>query len=923
MLLLGGAAAGAFFVVAIGLGAWFLFINLKETSPVAQPTVAAVTNPIPAPVGDSGSGGTAGATAKSENPSERVNGLDQKPPPQEEPANKDAVGASGPKIEVPNTVAKPPTDLNQSKPSTEAPAEPKPAAPVAEVPAEPKPAAPAAEIPVEPKPATPVAQAKPPTEPAEPPAPAEELTEPAGPFTLPALSGWTMAPDGKTLIISTGSAGQLVYFDTATSKDGKTVEVDFQPTCLVAQGNSLIAGSRGSADLHVLDLYTGKEQKTIKLAGSGFVSLACHPSKGYVYAASQDGSIYSVDVKAARGWKTRGVGTMLAVDPIDGKFVYAATQHAIRDSIIVQNVGPQTQVRFGKTGQFATLVKYQVSKTELTVVGTNQKAAVNTRVIAISPDGTKLAAVGGGGVIGEGGRRAYDIPVYDAKNLENMVGQIDVGGAYPSNIAFHPVLKIGVAEKSGGDLTVFKTSSLAKAQALKVPGASPVPNPTLLMFGGQGRNIVFAMHRDLGRGRGESAQLFLLPLDLTPEQRAELKKVSQPAAAPVAEAPAEPKPATPVAQAKPPTEPAEPPAPAEELNEPAGPFTLPAFSGWAMAPDGKTLIVATGSAGQLIYFDTTTGKDGKPVEVDFQPTCLATQGNSLIAGARGSADLHVLDLRTGKEQKTIKLAGTGFVNLACHPSKGYVYAASQDGNIYSVDVKTGRGWKTTGLGTMLAVDPIDGKSIYAATQHAIRDAIIVQRVGPQAQVRFGKTGQFANLVKYKVFKTDLTLVGANQKGAVNTKLIGLSPDGTKLATVGAGGVVAGEGGRRAYDIPVYDTKNLENMVGQIDIGGAFPNNVAFHPVLKLGVAEKTGGDLTVFKTSSLAKVQALKVPGASPTPGPSVLTFGGRGRNIVFVTQENIGGREVSAKLFLLPLELTAEQRDELKRAKWASSGSP
>ena len=61
-----------------------------------------------------------------------------------------------------------------------------------------------------------------------------------GPFDLPAIGGWVMAPDGQTLIVSTGSGGELVYFNTAAAKEDKRVEVDFQPTCLAIQGDNLL-----------------------------------------------------------------------------------------------------------------------------------------------------------------------------------------------------------------------------------------------------------------------------------------------------------------------------------------------------------------------------------------------------------------------------------------------------------------------------------------------------------------------------------------------------------------------------------------------------------------------------------------------------------------------------------------------------------
>src|SRR5262249_42379491 len=147
----------------------------------------------------------------------------------------------------------------------------------------------------------------------------------------------------------------------------------------------------------------------------------------------------------------------------------------------------------------------------------------------------------------------------------------------------------------------------------------------------------------------------------------------------------------------------------------------------------------------------------------------------------------------------------------------------------------------------------------------------------------------------------LALVSASAKGAINTQTIGISPDGRKLAVAGAG---IDEGGRRAYVIPIYDARNLDNMVGQVDVQGGSAN-IAFHPVLKIGVAEKMYGQLVVFKTTSLARAQMLKLP-KDVVPQGAVLTFGARGRNIVFATHSGHPGGWKDSQLYLLPLELTA-----------------
>ena len=87
----------------------------------------------------------------------------------------------------------------------------------------------------------------------------------------------------------------------------------------------------------------------------------------------------------------------------------------------------------------------------------------------------------------------------------------------------------------------------------------------------------------------------------------------------------------------------------------------------------------------------------------------------------------------------------------------------------------------------------------------------------------------------------------------------------------------------------------------------------------MGVAEKSGGDLTVFKSNSLAVSQRLKVAGLDGAPSKTLLTFGGQGR---FIVHGSTGDGKRGAQIQLFPLELTAEQKDELKKADWSAKAA-
>src|SRR5712691_9489787 len=68
---------------------------------------------------------------------------------------------------------------------------------------------------------------------------------------------------------------------------------------------------------------------------------------------------------------------------------------------------------------------------------------------------------------------------------------------------------------------------------------------------------------------------------------------------------------------------------------------LPAMGGAAVSPDGATLVVSLTAKAELVYIDTVTGKEGKRVSLEFQPTQLAWGDKVLFAGQKGSGVVHV------------------------------------------------------------------------------------------------------------------------------------------------------------------------------------------------------------------------------------------------------------------------------------------
>ncbi len=340
---------------------------------------------------------------------------------------------------------------------------------------------------------------------------------------------------------------------------------------------------------------------------------------------------------------------------------------------------------------------------------------------------------------------------------------------------------------------------------------------------------------------------------------------------------------------------------------------MPQPTGWAMTPDNATIIIAFAPKAQLVYLDTVAEKEIKRVTLDFQPTALALQGKKLFAATKGSAIIHVLNAENGEEQKAIQLGGEPVRQLACHPNQGAVFASNSANEIFAIDPESGNVTKTVARGGFLAVDPAEGKVLYAGTQKPIRDQMEV-RGGPGGSLRitFDQTGRRATLLKYAVSGHDLELVSGNDNAVINGKAVRVTPDGKDVGVVGPGGWVSKTDRRRHYVVPIYSSDNLTNMRGQVETD-ASPTDLAFHPVLNLGVADRNTILLFLFNTKSLAEVKSYPVPGGFVgMSDPVLLTFGGRGRKVIY-WYPGKGGKGQGLNFF--PLELSPKDNSALEKA--------
>jgi hypothetical protein len=130
----------------------------------------------------------------------------------------------------------------------------------------------------------------------------------------------------------------------------------------------------------------------------------------------------------------------------------------------------------------------------------------------------------------------------------------------------------------------------------------------------------------------------------------------------------------------------------------------------------------------------------------------------------------------------------------------------------------------------------------------------------------------------------------------------VSPDG-KTVGVSAGGGFDEQGTRRRhYAIPVYDTKDMKTMVGEISPHA----KLAYHPVLPLAAAGEFSR-VELVNTKSYASISKHPFPKRADTIG--VLAFGGKGRKMIIGTVN--GG--VTTLQFT---DLTLSKDDEAKVTK-------
>src|SRR5207248_67066 len=117
-----------------------------------------------------------------------------------------------------------------------------------------------------------------------------------------------------------------------------------------------------------------------------------------------------------------------------------------------------------------------------------------------------------------------------------------------------------------------------------------------------------------------------------------------------------------------------------------------------------------------------------------------------------------------------------------------------------------------------------------------------------------------------------------------------------------------------YVIAVFDSANLKDMLGQIDTG-AYPEDVAFHPKLNMGVAYHGGKELILFNAKSFVKKGTLNT---ELLGSPPKLLFGGQGKKVIFVSRPQgppAEGMKPGGGVQILALTLNDDEKATLEKA--------
>ena len=163
---------------------------------------------------------------------------------------------------------------------------------------------------------------------------------------------------------------------------------------------------------------TGAVRKTIKVPGSKPIRLACHPTKGPLFVTTDSYAVLTINPKTGRRELDSRPGQLSGCGP--GQWRVPLHRHSETDPANAGlQAGPGNRCALTFPNQ-SELVPGEVRHPEhgsQAAGNESRRRSVNGQELAVSPDGKKVAMVGGGGVPGRNGKRVYAIPFYEPRTL--------------------------------------------------------------------------------------------------------------------------------------------------------------------------------------------------------------------------------------------------------------------------------------------------------------------------------------------------------------------------------------------------------------------------------------------------------------------------------------------------------------------------
>lgn len=339
---------------------------------------------------------------------------------------------------------------------------------------------------------------------------------------------------------------------------------------------------------------------------------------------------------------------------------------------------------------------------------------------------------------------------------------------------------------------------------------------------------------------------------------------------------------------------------AQTLDHNVLPCPMP--RGYVLTEDLVGLVVTSPETAELIYFNTSTEKELKRVEVDFKPGAICRQGKMLYVAGEGSAVVYAVELATGKTLQEFEVGGDAITNLACHPKTGLLYAATASRAVFSIHPTTGKATKTTAVGKYLGVTA-DGTNVITGFQPGDGEYDYKVAEGKRIVIPWSETwGTRAQINKYKISGESLTFVAAQNNAASNGWSFHLSPDGKRVAMPGGGGWRPVEGTGGGYVTALFSTDNLDTMIAQVPSG----ISIAIHPILDLGATSHDDG-VKFYRGKAWKSAGEFKMKGN----GSSILlAAAAKGTKFIFWN-----GTDPGQGLHFLPLELSEEDSSRLQKA--------